>query len=699
MTTTIAPPGSTVGDLGTDAGSRAGWALPSVFVAAVLAVIALAAVHLTQGTAAVGLGDLVALTTGGGTDESAAVLVASRLPRLVAGLLVGVSLGAAGIAMQSATRNVLASPDTLAVNAGAHFAIVAVAAFGVSLPFFASGLVAFVGGLAAAAVVLALSGGGGGTIRLILAGSAIALGLSSFTTMLLLLFPQESAGLFAWGGGSLGQIGLESAARMAPVVVVALVALMLLTRRLDILALGDDSARVVGVDPVATRRIAVTIAVLLSAATVTVAGPIGFVGLCAPAIVRMLAPRVRGLSRHRALVPASALTGVIIVLGADVGIRALFGAQAGVEVPTGVVTTLLGAAFLVVIAFRLRDRGSTPTSVGLATMRSRRRFVVVLVVLVAVAVTVTVAALLLGDAKLLLGDLANWLTGRAGDTLGYILDSRMPRVLAALLAGAALALAGAIVQAVSRNALAEPGILGVVGGAGLAAIAVITAVPLASAWLVTGSALAGAAVSAALVFGLAARGGLGQNRLVLIGIGVSYGTLAVITMLIVLTDPYNQTKALTWLSGSTYGRSIESTVPLLTAVAIAVPVALMLRRRLDLLSLDDDTPRLLGLSLGRSRLALLSIAVVLTATAVASVGVIAFVGLVAPHAARALVGSRHSRVIPIALLLGVVLVSVADTLGRTLIAPGQLPAGTVTALVGTPYFVWLLWRSRASRQY
>ncbi|RIJ03336.1 ABC transporter permease, partial [Clavibacter nebraskensis] len=207
----------------------------------------------------------------------------------------------------------------------------------------------------------------------------------------------------------------------------------------------------------------------------------------------------------------------------------------------------------------------------------------------------------------------------------------------------------------------------------------------------------GALAAAAVVFGLAARGGFPQNRLVLIGVGVSAGTAAAISMIIVLTDPFDGAKALTWLSGSTYGRGFDDALPVLVALVLAVTVAAPRHRMLDLVALDDDTPRLLGVSLGRARLLALSIAVVLTATAVAAVGVIGFVGLVAPHAARALVGSRHARVVPVAILLGAALVTLADLLGRTVIAPAQLGAGLVTALVGTPYFVWLLWRGRTAR--
>lgn len=669
---------------------------------ALLALLALMAVHISQGTAAVGPHTLwravVSRWSDGGTsDQADAVLVASRLPRLAAGLVVGCALGAAGAVLQSVSRNVLASPDTLAVDAGAYLAVVAVAAFGITLPPFLAGGTALIGGLLAAGIVLGLARAGAGPTRLVLAGSALTLGFGGLSQTLLLLRAQQTTGLYAWGNGSLAQIGMQTVDRLAPVAVMALTGLIVLGRRLDILALGDDGAAVVGVSPRRTRAIAVILAVALSAVSVTVAGPIGFVGLCAPAIVRLAGARLPALLRHRLFVPASALAGVLVVLGADVLLRALFGAQAGASVPTGIVTSFFGAVVLVSLAYRSRDTGAAAPAAAFVRLRSRRAFVITLVTATAALCAAVAAATLLGDAPLLLGDVTNWLTGRSGRFVSFVLDTRMPRVAAALLAGAALATAGTVVQAVSRNPLAEPGILGVVGGAGVGAVITLTIVPLASFWYVGGSALAGAAATTLLVFGLGARGGLEQNRLVLIGIGVSAGAAALVSLLIVLTDQYNGTKALTWLSGSTYGRTFPEVIPVLGALLAAVPVLAAKRRELDLIGLDADTPRLLGIRLGTTRLGLLAVAVVLTATAVAAVGVIGFVGLVAPHAARALVGRRHGRVLPAAALLGSLLVVVADTVGRTVVAPAQIPVGAVTAVIGAPYFGWLLWRSKAMR--
>lgn len=691
MTGTTAP---------TRAGRRpSGVARPALgvllLVAGIVLVAVLAAVDTTQGTANIGVADVWRALTGRADGADASVVVASRFPRAVAGLVVGFALGVAGAALQAVTRNVLAAPDTLAVNAGAYLALGIVSVSGIGLPVVAQSGIAFLGGLAAAALVLALSGLGSGTLRLVLAGTALALGLGSVTQALVLLFPQQTRGLYSWNQGGIAQNGYDTILPMLPVVAVGVVGFLLLSHRVDALALGDDAARGLGVPVRSTRIVAVVLAVLLSAAAVTIAGPIGFVGLCAPALVRPVARTFPTLHRSWALLTVSGLVGAGVVLASDVLLRAVVSGDRAVTVPTGVVTSVLGAVFLVVMALRMRDTGQT-TPLEVSRIPGRLAVALTVAALAAALVGVVVASVLLGDAKLLLGDVSNWLTGRANQAIAFILDTRVPRVAAAFLAGAALALAGTLVQGVTRNPLADPGVLGVSSGAGLGAVLVVTAVPAASTWGVAGAAFVGAALAALVVFGLAARGGFRQNRLVLVGVGVSAGLTALISLLIVVTDPFNANKALTWLSGSTYGRTWQDSLPVVVVLVAALVLVVPAHRELDLVSLDEDSPRLLGVRLGRTRLGFLTLSVLLTATAIAAVGTIGFVGLVAPHAARSLVGRAHARVVPVAVLVGAVLVCLGDLLGRTVIAPAQLGAGILTALVGTPYFVWLLLRTPRS---
>ncbi|MEV3934404.1 iron ABC transporter permease [Glycomyces sp. NPDC049804] len=670
----------------------------AVFTAAAGALVALAALHLTQGTSAVDGGDLLRLLAGSADPAVWNVLEGARLPRLAGAVLTGVALGASGVLLQSVARNPLASPDTLAVNAGAHLAVTAVAAFGLTLPLLSGIGVAFTGALLTAGLVLALSAGGGEstTTRLILAGSATAMAANSLVSLLVLLFQEETTGLFAWGSGNLNLAGFGSIGQAVPLVLLAVAVAMIAAPRLDLLRLGDDTASSLGVHVRRVRLVAVVSSLLLASCAVTVAGPIGFVGLAAPVIARQVAVRLPALLAHRVLIPFSALCGAIVIVAADLAVRAVLGAEKSIEVPVGVATTLLGAGVMIWLARSIAGGGAEerPAILHGAANRSRTAFALIWIGLTAAAVAALIGGMLAGDTMLLGGDLLNWLAGKTGDSYTWIIDQRYPRVLAAILAGAALACAGAVTQGLLRNPLAEPGLLGVTAGAGIGAVALITWAPSAGAWTVTGVAAVGGLGAFALVYALAWRGGLNTSRLVLIGIGVWSLGMAAITLIILASDPWNIPKAMTWLSGTTYGRTADRLIPLAAALVVVLPLILAHRKEIDLLALDDDTPRVLGVRLERTRLLLLGAAAVLTAAAVAVVGVIGFVGLVAPHLARALVGSRHARVLPVSILLGTLLVSLADTVGRTVIAPAQIPAGLVCALIGTPYFIWLLWRTR-----
>ncbi|MFG3140266.1 iron ABC transporter permease [Streptomyces sp. NPDC048211] len=658
--------------------------------------------HLTQGTSAVGVGDLVRYFTGERENTGGApvgeILIGSRLPRLLAGVAVGFALGSAGTLLQSVTHNTLASPDTLAVTAGSYFTLSLVAALGLTVPLWASGAVAFAGGLAAAALVLLLAGRAAGTsgTRLILAGSAIAMALDSATAMVLILFKENTTGLFAWGSGSLAQMNIDASVRALPVVVVVLCVALALSRRLDVMNLGDDAASTLGVPIRSTRVIVVICAVVLTGTAVTLAGPIAFVGLGAPVFARLIAGRIRALRRHLFLVPAAGLLGALLILLADATLRAVQGADGAASIPTGVPTALLGSVVIVVLALRLRDTGQLrqPPHARVAA-RSRRAYLLVLCAAVTLLVVAAVVAVLAGSLWLRTGDIALWIQGAAPDLIGQALDDRIPRVTAAILAGAALGLAGCVVQGAVRNPLAEPGVLGITAGAGLGAVAIVTSGVSGGRPLLIVAAVVTGLATFALIALLSWRGGFLPDRFVLIGIGCGYGLSSVTTFLLLRADPWNTPRIFTWLSGTTYGRTFPDVVPVAVALALALPVLLAMRDRLDLLAVDEDTPRIVGIRPVRVRFAALGIAAVLAALSVAAVGVVGFVGLVAPHLARSLVGARHGRSIPVAMLLGGLLVCVADALGRTVVAPSQVPAGLMIALVGAPYFVWVLRKSRA----
>ncbi|MEV5788230.1 iron ABC transporter permease [Streptomyces sp. NPDC052192] len=698
-----APPGSPAGGGAAPRAERGGGPAGAAVLGLLLLVTTLVGLwHLTQGTSGVGVADLLRHLAGerekAGGPPVAEIISGSRVPRLLAGVAVGFALGCAGTLLQSVTHNALASPDTLAVTAGSYFTLTLIAAFGLAVPLWASGAVAFAGGLVAAALVLLLAGRAAGTAgtRLILAGSAMAMALDAASGMLLILFDQNTTGLFAWGSGSLAQLNIDASMRALPLVAVVSCVALALSRRLDVMNLGDDAASTLGVPIRTTRVTAVLCAVLLTSTAVTLAGPISFVGLGAPVLARLIAARVGALRRHLYLVPAAGLLGALLILLADATLRAVQGADGAASIPTGVPTGLLGSVVIVVLALRLRDTGRLqhPPHAEVAA-RSRRAFLLVVfgtLVLLAGAILV---ATLAGSLWLRTGDIALWVRGAAPDLIGQALDDRVPRVAAAVLAGAALGLAGCVVQGAVRNPLAEPGILGITAGAGLGAAGVVTSdLSGGRTVLIAVAVLAGLATFTVIAL-LAWRGGFLPDRFVLIGIGCGYGLSSITTFLLLRADPYNTPRIFTWLSGTTYGRTLPDVLPVAVALTIALPVLLAMRSRLDLLAVDEDSPRIVGVNVERTRLGALAIAAVLAALSVVAVGVVGFVGLVAPHLARSLVGARHGRSIPVAMLLGALLVCVADALGRTVVAPAQVPAGLMIALVGGPYFIWVLRKSRA----
>lgn len=662
-----------------------------VAVAGVALLVAFAVVHVGQGSAGIGLGRLLSLD-----PESVAVLTGSRLPRLVAGLVTGAALGLSGALIQGATRNPLAAPHTLGVNAGGYLAVSLCTVAGVQLGVLPSAAVALVGGLAAAALVrLLVAGGPMVPGRMLLAGTAIAMAGSSAATVVLILHSQRAQGLFFWGNGSLLETGLTRPLLIGLVVACGAALTPLLARPLDLVALGDDTAEALGVPVGRVRLAAFGLAVLFSALSVALTGPIGFVGLVAPVVVRLL-----GVRRHAVLLPLAALYGAVLVIGADVVARALLTASGSgtYEIPAGVVTALVGGPVFVYLARRVAT-GDADTGAAVTVAPPRPRWLVgaVLAAGVAVLAGAVLVALGLGDVHLGAGRLVAAAFGRADDLANGIVAFRAPRVVAALAAGGCLAGAGVAIQSVVRNPLAEPSLLGVTGGSSIGAIALITLVPTAPRWGIPAAALVGGVLALGLVLLLATSrrsGALDPTRVVLIGIGLAAATAALVQVLS-LRAQLQLAAALTWLAGSTYARS-PSDLTWFAVPAVLLVCLFLAARVLDLLGLGDDLPRSLGLPLAGTRILVLAAGAVLAAGTAAVVGTVGFVGLVAPHLARRIVGPAHRRLLPVAILLGAVLVVAADALGRWILAPNEIPVGIVTALAGAPYLVWLLRRQRTT---
>ncbi|MEM9447870.1 MAG: iron ABC transporter permease [Cyanobacteria bacterium P01_E01_bin.6] len=271
---------------------------------------------------------------------------------------------------------------------------------------------------------------------------------------------------------------------------------------------------------------------------------------------------------------------------------------------------------------------------------------------------------------------------------------RFPRVLVALLVGMALAIAGTITQGILRNPLAAPGIIGINAGAALAAVTLIIVFPNVPISLLPLAAFAGGFTIFTLIYLSAWNGGSSPIRLVLIGIGFSLMTAAITNILTTFGNINSVSQALVWLAGSVYGRSWDEVNALLPWLFVFVPIVLIMARDLNVLNLGDEIARGVGTALEWRRGILLVSSVALAGASVATAGTIGFVGFIAPHIARRLVGPSHEGLLLTSALTGGLLVITADLIGRSLFAPIELPCGLITSAIGAPYFLYLMIQQR-----
>lgn len=316
---------------------------------------------------------------------------------------------------------------------------------------------------------------------------------------------------------------------------------------------------------------------------------------------------------------------------------------------------------------------------------SRRRFWVNLLVLAVALAAVSLLGMCVGA---VMQPPADVLRGIAdGDAL--IWRYRVPRIAVGICAGAAMAAAGCLLQTALRNPLAAPDTVGITAGGGLAAVAALLGFGPLPASSLTAVAFGGALAGAALVMALAGRGTADPIRLTLTGVAVSFGLGAVTHLLLVRSAP-EAGAAMTWLKGSLYARTLDDARAVGPVILIAFVAAMVAANHIDMLGLDDATMAGVGVAGSRWRIAAVVLASVLGAGAVAAAGVLGFVGLIVPQAARLVVGPRLRYQLPTAALGGAVLVTGCDTLGRWAFAPTEIPVGALIAIVGSPYFIYLL---------
>lgn len=617
-----------------------------------------------------------------------------RMPRTVIGILAGAALAAAGALLQTITKNPLAASDTLGINAGAYFMVVlGYVAFPSLLGQFPF-LLAAAGGMLAAMAAYILAGGRTATpVRLALSGMIVSLVLGAFTSALHIFNSDTTSSLFLWGAGTLIQINWSGVQFAWPWVAGLLAAALAAGRQFDALELDESTSRSLGQRVGLTRAFGLVLSVLMASIVVSVVGPIGFVGLVAPHLVRL-----SGLRNHRLLIPASALWGAILITAADLLSRLVRSSMG--EMPVGAVMAIIGAPWLIwLVLTKMKTMSGTGTgqsSMNVGGIAGRLRYAPLAIGMAALLLVLIIVSLAFGGTRISISELLANLVGAGESKFNVLLKLRLPRTLVAAAGGVALAISGVLIQSAVRNPLADASIIGVTSGAGFGALLVLVLIPGLPIYFLPVAAIAGALAAAAFVFAMAWRKGLNPSVLILLGIAVSAIGSAGIQALIIKASLWHST-AFVWLTGTTYGRSWTELKSIVLFIVILVPAAYYLGRRIDLLAFGDDSSTGFGLPVRGTRLYAMIIGVLLAAGAVASVGTIGFLGLIAPHAVRMMVGHHTRRSIVLSGLLGGILLVLADTIGRTVMAPKEIPSGLLIMLIGAPYFLFLMYRSMVKK--
>ncbi|HAI1386263.1 TPA: Fe(3+)-hydroxamate ABC transporter permease FhuB [Escherichia coli] len=574
----------------------------------------------------------------------------SLLPRLAISLLVGAGLGLVGVLFQQVLRNPLAEPTTLGVATGAQLGITVTTLWAIP-GAMASQFAALVGACVVGLIVFGVAWGKRlSPVTLILAGLVVSLYCGAINQLLVIFHHDQLQSMFLWSTGTLTQTDWGGVERLWPQLLGGVMLTLLLLRPLTLMGLDDGVARNLGLALSLARLAALSLAIVISALLVNAVGIIGFIGLFAPLLAKMLGAR-RLLPR---LMLASLIGALILWLSDQI---ILWLTRVWMEVSTGSVTALIGAPLLLWLLPRLRSISAPDMKVNDRVAAERQH---------------VLAFALAGG--VLLDDLMPW---------------RWPRIMAALFAGVMLAVAGCIIQRLTGNPMASPEVLGISSGAAFGVVLMLFLVPgNAFGWLLPAGSL-GAAVTLLIIMIAAGRGGFSPHRMLLAGMALSTAFTMLLMMLQASGDP-RMAQVLTWISGSTYNATDAQVWRTGIVMVILLAITPLCRRWLTILPLGGDTARAVGMALTPTRIALLLLAACLTATATMTIGPLSFVGLMAPHIARMMGFRRTMPHIVISALVGGLLLVFADWCGRMVLFPFQIPAGLLSTFIGAPYFIYLL---------
>ncbi|CAE6930524.1 Fe(3+)-hydroxamate ABC transporter permease FhuB [Vibrio sp. B1FLJ16] len=603
--------------------------------------------------------------------------IQSQLPRLCIALLVGGILGLTGSLMQQLTQNNLTSPLTLGTSSGAWLALVVVNLWFVDWVSDYSALAAMAGAIIAFGLIISIAGIRNMTgLPLVVSGMVINILLGSIATAIIILNAQFAQNIFMWGAGDLSQYSWEWFNWLLPRSFIALIILIFAPRILMLLKLGQDGAAARGLSVLPAFGILMVMGIWLVSASITAVGIISFVGLLTPNIARAMGAR----TPRDELLSSLLLGSVLMVVTDSVAISLSLWLEE--TIPSGVAAAAIGAPALI---WFTRKKLTATDQLNLSMSQGKdqlSKLTVWGIIFIGIAGLLTYTLITQGASGIeisLPGDF-QW-------------QLRWPRMITALSVGVALSVAGIILQRIVYNPLASPDILGVSSGATFAIIftGVVASSLLSSfGW---GVAFTGSLTVLVLLLVIGKRSQFNPSNFILSGIALS-ALLDALVQFALAQGTGESYKILLWLTGSIYRVTAHNAVMLATSVLILLAGVFAISRWLTLISIGRAFSDARGLNPFMANTVLLTIVALMCAFSTATVGPISFVGLIAPHMAMMLGARKVKEQLLVGSLIGATLMLWADWLGQIAMYPSQIAAGTLVAILGSTYFLFLMLKSK-----
>ena len=609
------------------------------------------------------------------------------LPRYFAVVLAGSALALAGYLFQVASRNILASPSLLGVGSGAHLALVVTLIFFPSLFEQHRIFISLFGGTVITLIIFGLCYKKDGQIHTIFIGTAVSLALSAIAAILSIYFENNVSGLFAWGAGDAEQQGWEIVSTVWKYILISILIALLFSKIIRFYELGDEVVQSLGIPLNTTKWFLLFLGTMLTCFAITLVGPISFIGLFVPNILRAL-----GVQSAKLFMVLCLILGIFVLLLADT-VTIMFEKYFYLNLPVGILTASLGAPILLWTMLRPGYYSINENKhIGLYGFSKNIKITTLLCIIS----SVLLVGVIFSSGLNVITDIANGYFIQKQTVYAFLYyEVYSPRIVLAILAGCALAVSGLFFQSIIQNTLASPEIIGVSQGATCSALIFTLFFPQMSWLYIQLSAFSGGIIAFFIIIFLATKFRLSPIQLAIVGI--SFGALySAINMGILAMSGVKSSQILQWLSGSLYGQDWQTTLYFGLAFLAISPFCYFLSPWITRLSFGQEKAKSLGSNIQFESMLLLLLATLLTSLVVATVGMLSFIGLMAPHIARILGFTKPKELVIASAAIGGMFVAMTDMLVMFGFNSIEIPTGLILPIIGTTYLIWLLLKQKSA---